>query len=241
MAIRFIDTNFFKSPYVRGLKAHLKTLYCFIICDCTGAGIWSKDLEVASLYIGVTISEKDWQNFIETGKAIDLKDGKFFFPDFIQHQYPKGLNENNPAQKNFILELNKYKLLDGSLKPLLRPLQGSTSIGNSKSNSKSNSIGKSEKRAKVKMPFDSQKFRDQWLIWKDYKKQELKFQYKTIQSEQAALKGLSELSENNEVTAIKILHQSMANGWKGFFELKKQNNGQDLSEYRKELNRRLSS
>lgn len=125
MAIRFFDTGFFKSPFVRGLKAPLKTLYCFIICDCQGSGIWVKDLEVASVYIGTKVTDEDFQVFIDQKKAIDLGDGRFFFPDFIEHQYPKGLSSSNPATKNFVAELKKYGLINSDLKVLSRPFQGS--------------------------------------------------------------------------------------------------------------------
>lgn len=126
MAKRFIDTAFFKSPFVRGLKGPLKVLYSFIICDCDGSGIWTKDLEAASLYTGFNLIENDFVNcFVKTGKAVDLKNGRFFFPDFIEHQYPGGLSKNNIAHKNFILELTKYQLIDENLKPHRSPFKGS--------------------------------------------------------------------------------------------------------------------
>jgi len=115
-ANRFISTGFFKSPFVRGLDAAMKLLYVFIICDCEGSGIWVMDLEAASIYTKQKISLKDFEaNFIKTGKAYDLKNGKFFFPDFIHHQYPSGLNNNNRAHNNFIKELHKYSLIDENL------------------------------------------------------------------------------------------------------------------------------
>jgi hypothetical protein len=129
MAKRFIDTNFYKSPFVRGLEGASKALYSFIICDCTGAGVWMKDLEIASLYIGLQVKPEHWQVFIDSGKAIEVAPGKFFFPDFIDHQYPAGLCENNKAHKNFLEELLKYNVLEqnseGAWKPLESPLQGS--------------------------------------------------------------------------------------------------------------------
>lgn len=122
MAKRFIDTNFYKSPFIRGLKGSLKGLYSFIICDCDGSGIWVKDLEIASVYVGFQFSETQFNDsFIKTGKAIDLKDGKYFFPDFIEHQYPKGFSAKNPAQINFILTLKKYKLIDENLQIIKDP------------------------------------------------------------------------------------------------------------------------
>lgn len=77
----------------------------------------------------------------------------------------------------------------------------------------------SEKPAVI-LPWDTENFRTQWQLWKGYKKKHFNFEYKTLQSEQAALTQLSNLAEGNEKTAIAIIHQSFAQGWKGFFELK---------------------
>jgi len=126
MAKRFIDTSFFKSPFVRGLQGAYKGLYLFIICDCNGSGIWSADFEAASLYIGQKVDISGFQKlFVEKGKAIDLENGRYFLPDFIEHQYPTGLSLTNTAHKNFIAELLKFNLLDENLKPLQSPLKGS--------------------------------------------------------------------------------------------------------------------
>jgi hypothetical protein len=74
-------------------------------------------------------------------------------------------------------------------------------------------------------PFVSDEFKTTWEHWKAYKKKELKFHFKSPQSEQASLNDLVKKSNGIEETAIAIIQQSMANGWKGFFELKKLNNG----------------
>ena len=127
MALRFIDTNYFKSPFVKSLKAPLKLLQNYIICDCSGAGIWTKDLEIAAIYIGEKITDEDFNIFVTSGKALDLKNGKYFFPDFIEHQYPKGLSNTNPAHINVIVELKKYNLIDEYLnikKELASSLEG---------------------------------------------------------------------------------------------------------------------
>lgn len=73
-------------------------------------------------------------------------------------------------------------------------------------------------------PFDTENFLKTWDIWKQYKKEQHKFTYKPI-SEQAALKSISSLSNGSEQKAIDIIHQSINNGWKGFFELKNKQNG----------------
>jgi len=81
-----------------------------------------------------------------------------------------------------------------------------------------------EEKAQIVFPFDSVNFRAQWEIWKDYKQKEFNFKFKSLGSEQANLTQLSNLAEN-ETEAIAIIHQSMANGWKGFFKIKNETNG----------------
>jgi len=81
-----------------------------------------------------------------------------------------------------------------------------------------------EEKAQIVFPFDSENFRAQWNIWKDYKQKEFNFKFKSLGSEQANLTQLSNLAEN-ETEAIAIIHQSMANGWKGFFKIKNETNG----------------
>lgn len=90
-------------------------------------------------------------------------------------------------------------------------------------------------REEIVLPFETETFKTQWQHWKIYKKKEFKFHYKSIQSEQAALNKLSNISEGNEKTAIKIIHEAMGNGWKGFFELKNDNNGKRANKTNREL------
>lgn len=134
MANRFLDTNYYKSSFVRGLKGPLKSLYSFIICDCEASGIWNMDLEAATLYTGFQITHEEFcEYFILTKKAIHIGGGKFFFPDFIEHQHPKGLSYNNVANKKIISTLKKYGLLNDDLavireapsKPLQSPFKAS--------------------------------------------------------------------------------------------------------------------
>ncbi len=73
-------------------------------------------------------------------------------------------------------------------------------------------------------PFDDD-FKTHWEHWKLYKRVEHKFQYKSPQSEQASLADLVRKSGGQKSTAIAVINQSVANGWKGFFELKNQSNG----------------
>lgn len=211
MANRFIDTNFFKSPFVRSLKGSLKGLYTFIICDCTGSGIWAADFEIASVYVGISVTKSEFEDaFVSCGKAVDLKDGKYFFPDFIIHQYPKGLSVNNPAHSNFILELQKYNLLDDALKPLERPSEGSKV--------KVKVIDKVKVKEEVTVsglnfPFSSNEFMDAWGRLFNSKKWKKK-------SPAALQASLNKLSGHSEVDAIRMIENTIAGDWQGLFDLK---------------------
>ena len=93
-------------------------------------------------------------------------------------------------------------------------------------NNKEKNIKKTNKKSlgEVKFPFSSPKFTSKWDDWKQYKSDEYNFKFKSPKSEQAALSELSNLSKQDVSIAIKIIDQSLAKGWKGFFAL--QSNGQ---------------
>jgi hypothetical protein len=84
----------------------------------------------------------------------------------------------------------------------------------------------------IELPFVSKEFESLWENWKDYKKKQFKFTYRTTQSELATLQELKILSNGQEDIAIKIIFQSMANGWKGLFNLKEDAKG-TTNNYRK--------
>lgn len=74
-------------------------------------------------------------------------------------------------------------------------------------------------------PFQSKKFMDAVNLWVEYSKEQFNFRYKNI-SLQGCMFELSELSENNEEIAIKIIYQSIKKKWKNLFKLiDERNNG----------------
>ena len=76
----------------------------------------------------------------------------------------------------------------------------------------------------------SQDFLVDWKIWIDYKKTNFKFEYKTIESEQTAFNHLYKLSNENQSTAREIINVSIANGYKGLFELKTNQNAKPTNQ-----------
>ena len=76
----------------------------------------------------------------------------------------------------------------------------------------------------INLPFNSKRFSNAWSLWKEYKKKDFRFSFKSAISESSALSKLHKMSEGNEESALLIIEQSVANGWKGFFELSKSQN-----------------
>lgn len=82
-------------------------------------------------------------------------------------------------------------------------------------------VKKKEKKGDLIFPWNDERFLDQWNNWLDYKKKEFNFKFKSDQSQQAALKKLATLANGDMENAITMMHESMANGWKGFFAVNK--------------------
>jgi len=149
-------------------------------------------------------------------------------------------NENNivwcqdftdSVQDAYLKRNNKCITYEGLLELLtslgVRKPPKSTDKGSRKTQSKEeDSKGKETKEEEIIIyPFDSLEFISLWQKWKDHRWGADKFKYKTLESEQAALSELSNLSNTVEETAKKIILQSIAKCWKGFFALKNDNNG----------------
>lgn len=69
-------------------------------------------------------------------------------------------------------------------------------------------------RAEVVLPFQTDKFREAWAEWLEYKRTDHRFKYKTAQTEQRALMTLAN-EHPTESRAIEAIHTAIANGWKG--------------------------
>ena len=73
----------------------------------------------------------------------------------------------------------------------------------------------------IVMPFDSEDFKNWWDIWKEYRKKQHKFYYNSNHTEQARLKQLAEISQNDEQKAIQHIEEAIAGGWRKFYPLRK--------------------
>ena len=73
-------------------------------------------------------------------------------------------------------------------------------------------------------PYENEEFIQIWKQFKIYKRSEFNFQFKSTQSEQAALSKLPNEMDNVD-HAVQSIKNTMANGWKGIFPDKQNNNG----------------
>jgi len=74
-------------------------------------------------------------------------------------------------------------------------------------------------------------YKDSFLLWLKYKK-ENKQSYKSETSKKIALEKLNTLSGNDELKAMEIVKQSIANNWAGLFELKNNNATNQINGYK---------
>lgn len=92
---------------------------------------------------------------------------------------------------------------------------------------------KKEKESKLKgydnfsLDFVADEFKESFIQWLDYKKQR-KESYKTQKSLEVCYKQLLAKSENDPLTAMKMVEQSMGNNWAGLFELKSNMSGNNI-------------
>lgn len=155
MARRFIDSELFRKRFVRGLKSPYKLLWIYIFCECNISGIWDVDLEAAELYCGAKFSLEDFAKNFEGKVHFFADDSKVFISEFIEFQYPRGLQESNPAHKNVISQLSKYQLFEVLKKApsegLQSPFKGAKYMYKDKEKDNKGGVGGKKKYAEFVM------------------------------------------------------------------------------------------
>lgn len=110
MAKRFTDTEIWDKAWFMELKPELKCLVKYVRDKCDLAGIWNPNYALASLLIGVKVTEEDILG-IDNGKQFELlPDGKIYCVDFVEFQYGSTLSPSSPVHKKVLDLLNKYSI-----------------------------------------------------------------------------------------------------------------------------------
>jgi len=229
--LRSVNTKFWEDPFVEGLKPEEKLIFLYFLTNplTNMIGIYEITIKRISYDTGLTPErvQKALKSF-ESESKVFYRDNYVILPNFLKNQ-----NLNTNMQKGAI---NVYDNLPNWLKDSIseKPLKAFESLRNAMLNMNKNmnsnvnenknennecELENENEKSELIYPFDSDEFKKWWNFWKEYKAKEHKFKYKTALSEQAALKKLSELSSGSEDIALKIIEQSIAEGWKGFFEM----------------------
>jgi hypothetical protein len=220
MAKRFTDTDKWKKPFLRGMKAPYKLLWIYILDECDHAGIWQVDIEVAEIKIGEKLKIEEALKFFY-GRIIVLEEGlKWFIIDFVEFQYST-LNPENRVHNSIISILNKYSILDENfkIKPLTSPLEGAKDKDKDKDmdmvKDKDMIISQKSENKKIGLifPYDSFEFMSAWNILASSKK----WKSKPQTALQASLKKLSKECEQDAITMI---NNCIAGNWMGLVDLK---------------------
>lgn len=238
MAKRFIDNSILPKAF-RKLNPSLKLTWYYIWTHCDKSGVWEIDEDLFEFENRIEFDLEKFKK--EFDELIEVKGEKILLKDFLRIDCGK-LRENYNPHKPYLRAIAKNRLkLDPSLNQAYFKLGDGDGDGDGdkeEDEKEKEGVGEKTKKPKkpktpkkekpkpeIKLPWETETFKTQWQHWKIYKKKEFRFNFKSIQSEQAALTELANKSNGNEKTAIKIIHQSMAKGWKGLFELKENKNG----------------
>lgn len=222
---RMIKPKFWDDSKIKKLKRDVRLLYIGMWNFSDDAGciisepIWLKS-KIFPYDTDIQLSQfEKWLTDLETLGFIRRlhynNEGIFYLPNFSRHQTINRPNVDEllipESELESVLEesLINHGIISDESRPKIREDKTSK---------------KEDKEPEIIFPFLSTDFKDLWDNWKIYRKKEFKKTYKTVQSEQAALKNVCKLAGGNEETAKEIIMQSIANQWQGLFEIKNKKN-----------------
>ena len=220
------------------IKPNHTALYFFCVEHCNRLG-WKEKFGLPTTMAKEAIGIRSYNTYINTLNDL-VNWGFIIMVEVSKNQYSSNIialsNFNKAPDKASNKALDKA-LINHATKQSESTEQSIDSIDKPITNNQKQTNKKTINR--VIFPFDSDSFLSSWNLWKQYKKEEHRFSYKSKVSEQAALKKLATLSDSNEVKAIEIISQSIENGWKGFFTKKENENEQGIisSEFIEQLSK----
>lgn len=244
MSKRFTDTEIWDKEWFMLLKPKQKCLVKYVRDKCDIAGVWSPNWILASTYIGEKVTQSELLEIDRGAQFLLTDEKKIFCIGFISFQYGDALNEKSPVHKKIIDILIRYKVKGNTLFDTLYSKVSDTQMEEEEDMDKEvDKVVEEEKEKENKQqahnqaggeavpepaktitnPF-SENFSPHWQRWKEYKRDQHRFVFKSADSEQSALNDLVRVSKGDEVTAAAIIQQSIAKGWKGLFELKTEEN-----------------
>jgi len=99
MAKRLTDTTIWGKTWFFNLPMRHKLLWCYILDNCDGCGVWDPNWDLAAAQIGegVSLTEDDLSLFGD--RVAILPNGDVFILDFIHFQYGNLMDtQGNPTK-----------------------------------------------------------------------------------------------------------------------------------------------
>lgn len=115
MPKRFTETGKWGDQWFRELPIEYKIFWHYLCDQCDGAGVWKKDIGLASFYIGAQIDEEKALGLFNTPDKARIKPigrDKWFILGFIEFQYGKQLSMESRPHIPVIALIEKYGLID---------------------------------------------------------------------------------------------------------------------------------
>lgn len=217
-----IDTGFWNSPEVRALKAPYKLLWSYMNCACDHAGIWTVELDVAALRLGVKLDRQEAEK--QFAGMIEDRGEKWLLLSFVEDQYGT-LNPANKVHASALQKLDAFRK-EGPSQPLASPLQGAKDKDRDKELDKDKESQEGKEHAhEVEIVPDgmSAEMFSSLKTWEQYR---VERKLKLTPTGRAAL--VKKLIGMGDERAIAAIEHSIANGWQGIFEEKTNGSGRQV-------------
>lgn len=229
---RFINISSLPKAW-RKLEPSLKLTWFYLWTHCDSAGIWEVDEDLFAFENGFELNLVSLKKALDT--EIEICENLVLLKNFIEVNYGCLKQDYNPHKPVFrSISKNNLKLSPSLNQAYFKLVD--------EEEDKYEEEGKEEKEDEIIKKvveiqktkrlsfFDSEVFKKQWELWKVFRKKQHKFSFISMDSENRKLTALKNLANGNEQIAIEIIQQSIDNGWKGFFELKKQTGDEKINE-----------
>jgi len=235
--LRSVATSIWSDPFIEDCSVSEKLLFIYLLTNekTNMLGIYEASIKKIAFETGINKAdvEKALKRFESLGK-VKHSGNYVVLVNFLKHQ------SFNPNMKksaiDVYLSLPEHLKIQGFDPDRENHLEAFESLSKHlgmlpkiEVEEEGEGEGEDEKEnIEIFLPFETDTFKAQWQLWKQYRKQQHRFTYKSPASEQAALTELGKMSGSQEKKAIAILHHTMAHGWRGFVEPKPEESSSNM-------------
>ena len=106
---RFTETLVWDDPWYRKMPPQYKLFWKYLCDRCDNIGVWAKDVETASYFIGESINEKEALALFNQSKEriVVINENKWYIKEFVEFQFGNITPESNIG-KSIIKLIQKY-------------------------------------------------------------------------------------------------------------------------------------